>query len=126
MSGPRSSSLRDWMLPGAAVALVVVAVAGTYLWKPKDEPPRECGLTPAAHHQGSFLNWRLSMSPGEGMSGEVSALVKLDDGREVVAYNVTSAGGLSPGDRVTVAEIVCVHRVVYTLTAFGASSTPTN
>ena len=121
MSGSKPFQVRDWMLPGAAAALVLSAVAGTYVWRRTEEPPRECALTPAAHHPGTFLNWRLSMSPGEGMSGEISAVVKLDDGREIVAYNVTNAGGLSPADRVTVAEIVCVHRVVYTLTDFGAS-----
>ncbi|MFN3868578.1 MAG: hypothetical protein ACK4MF_05875 [Hyphomicrobiaceae bacterium] len=125
-SQPGAAPWRGKLLAGVAAALVVAAVAGTYALRPLDDTPRECALTPAAHHPGTFLNWRLSTSPGEGMSGEVSALVRLDDGRDVIAYNVTSAGGLSPNDRVTVAEIVCVHRVVYTLTAFGASATPTN
>lgn len=123
MSEPQRRRWREVLLSGGAAALVVAAVAGSYFAGRSDDPPRECGLTPAAHHQGVFLNWRLSMSPGEGMSGEVSALVRLDDGREVVAYNVASAGGLSPGDRVTVAEMVCVHRVVYTLAPFGAPGT---
>lgn len=47
------------------------------------------------------------------MSGEVSAVVMLADGREIVAYNVTNAGGLTAGDEVTVAEIQCIHRRVY-------------
>lgn len=125
-AGAGPAPWRGRLLAAIATLIVIAAVAGNYALHSVEETPRECALTPSAHHPGTFLNWRLSMSPGEGMSGEVSALVRLDDGREVIAYNVTAAGGLSPNDRVTVAEIVCVHRVVYTLTEFGASSTPTN
>lgn len=125
MSKPDPFPWRDWLLPAGTAVLVLAAVGGAVVLNRQELPPRECALTPAAHHPGTFLNWRLSMSPGEGMSGEISAHVRLDDGREIIAFNVTNAGGLSPNDRVTVAEIVCVHRVVYTLTEFGTSATPT-
>ncbi|MCB1522263.1 MAG: hypothetical protein KDJ37_17065 [Hyphomicrobiaceae bacterium] len=108
----------------SATAIVVGALATWLTLGQEEEPPRECGLTPTALHQGTFLNWRLSMSPGEGMSGEVSALIRLDDGREIVAYNVTNAGGLTREDRVTISEIQCVHRRVFLLATPGMSSEP--
>jgi hypothetical protein len=126
MSDPGRPIWRDWLLPGGTAVLVLAVVAGTYQWNRAEEPPRECALTPAAHHPGTFLGWRLSMSPGDGLSGEVSALVRLDDGREVIAYNVASVAGLRANDRVTVSEIACVHRRVFTLTEFGAAATPTD
>jgi len=59
------------------------------------------------------------MSPGEGMSGEVSAAIALPDGREIIAYNITQAAGLTPGDPVTIAEIQCIHRRVYLIQSGG-------
>lgn len=124
MSNTTPSAWRDWLLPGGVLALVVAAVAGSYVWRAPQEAPRECGLTPSALHDGTFLNWRLSMAPGEGLSGEVSAAVRLDDGREIIAYNVTNAAGLSPNDRVVVSEIQCVHRKVFLLSTAGGAQAP--
>jgi len=45
----------------------------------------------------------------------------LDDGRDVVAYNATSAT-IESDMRVTVSEIVCIHRTIYLLTEFGADA----
>lgn len=124
MSDTTPSTWRDWLLPGGALTLVLVAVAGSYLWRTPQVVPRECGLTPSALHDGTFLNWRLSMAPGEGLSGEVSAAVLLDDGREIIAFNVTNAGGLSANDRVVVSEIQCVHRKVFLLSTTGKAQAP--
>lgn len=110
---------RTALLAGGAALIVVAALATWVLRAPTDDAPRDCALTPSAHHTGTFQNWRLSMSPGEGMSGEVSAAIRLDDGREIIAYNVTNAGGLSPGDKVTVSEIQCIHRRVFLIQAGG-------
>lgn len=99
--------------------LIVAALTAWLMRKDAEENPRDCALTPSAHHRGTFQNWRLSMAPGDGLSGEVSAAIRLEDGREVVAYNVTNAAGLSPGDQVTIAEIQCIHRRVFLIQASG-------
>jgi len=106
------------MASGAAL-LIVAALSAWLMHKPAENNPRDCALTPSAHHIGTFQHWRLSMSPGEGMSGEVSAVVQLPDGREIIAYNVTQAAGLSAGDKVTVAEIQCIHRRVFLIQSGG-------
>lgn len=103
-----------------AIGLVMAALAAWLMTAHREEAaPRDCALTPSAIHQGTFRHWRLSMSPGEGMSGEVSAAVTLDDGREIVAYNVTNAAGIAPGDKVAVSEIQCIHRRVFLIQAGG-------
>lgn len=108
-----STTWRTWLLAGSAALLIIAALSAWLMRRPTEDSPRDCALTPSAHYTGTFRHWRLSMSPGEGMSGEVSAVVMLADGREIVAYNVTNAGGLTAGDEVTVAEIQCIHRRVY-------------
>ncbi len=115
-----NTPIRTGLLAGGALLLIGVALATWVMRRPAEETPRDCGLTPAAHHTGTFRNWRLSMSPGEGMSGEVSAVIELADGREIVAFNVTNAGGFSPGDKVTVAEIQCIHRRVFLIQEGGS------
>jgi len=107
------------LLAGGAALLIAAALAAWLVRKPPEDQPRDCALTPSGHYAGTFQHWRLSASPGEGMSGEVSAAIKLDDGREIIAFNVTNAGGLSPGDKVTVAEIQCIHRRVFLIQASG-------
>jgi hypothetical protein len=119
MPATPTASCRTALLAGVAGFLVLAALGTWLLRQPAEDSPRDCALTPSSHHTGTFQNWRLSMSPGEGMSGEVSAAIKLDDGREIVAYNVTNAGGLSPGDKVTVSEIQCIHRRVFLIQAGG-------
>ncbi|MGD9785719.1 MAG: hypothetical protein AB7E80_08140 [Hyphomicrobiaceae bacterium] len=119
MIDAQGSSWRLWLLPVIAALVLLAAIATWFLTHLPEPPQRDCSLTPAAHHNGTFVNWRLSMSPGEGMSGEVSALVRLADGREVVAYNVTNAGGLTAGSPVVVSEIQCVHRRVFLITTSG-------
>lgn len=115
MSASRTRSLRTILLPLVALALVAAAVAAWLMPRAHEEAPSDCALTPAAHHRGTFQHWRLSMAPGEGGSGEISASILLDDGREIIAFNVTEAGGLSEGDKVSIAEISCVHRSIFLL-----------
>lgn len=124
MPKSENSSWRTLLLTAAAALLVVAALVAWLMPRTVEVQPRECALTPSAHHHGTFQNWRLSMSPGEGMSGEVSAAIQLDDGRDVVAYNVTNAGGLTPGDKVTVAEIQCIHRRIFLLATPGSDAAP--
>lgn len=113
-----------WLFAGGAALLVAGAVGSWLTFGRDDQQPRDCALTPSALHQGTFLHWRLSMAPGEGMSGEVSAVIRLDDGREIIAYNVTNAGGLTANDRVTVSEIQCIHRRVFLLSTATRSADP--
>jgi len=119
MAARSRSSLRAALLAGGAGLLIVAALAAWLTRGPVEPAPSDCALTPSAHHSGTFQHWRLSMSPGEGMSGEVSAAIKLDDGRDIIAYNVTNAGGLTPGAAVTIAEIQCIHRRVFLIQAGG-------
>ena len=119
MPARATSSWRTTLLASGAVLIIIAALAAWFIRKNPDESPRDCALTPSAHHTGTFKHWRLSMSPGEGMSGEVSAAILLDDGQEIVAYNVTNAAGLSPGDPVTVSEIQCIHRRVFLIQSAG-------
>ena len=112
-----STPWRTWLLASGAGVLIVAALSVWLMRKPVEDTPRDCALTPTAHHLGTFRHWRLSIGPGEGMSGEVSAVIALPDGREIVAYNVTQAAGLSPGDSVTVAEIQCIHRRIFLIQA---------
>ena len=120
MSAQKTFNWRTALLAGAALVLVGAAIAAWVLHDRKEPSPRDCALTPSALLPGTFRHWRLSMSPVEGMSGEVSAAIELDDGRDIIAYNVTSAGGLSPGDKVVVAEIQCIHRRVYLIHGSGS------
>lgn len=118
MNARVTSSGRIWAAAGAV--LLVAAALSAWIARQSTEPaPPDCSLTPSGHHTGTFLHWRLSMAPGEGMSGEVSAAVRLDDGHEVIAYNVTNAVGLSAGDKVSVSEIQCINRRVYLIQAGG-------
>lgn len=115
LSASRTRSIRTILLPLVALALVGAAVVAWLMPRANEEAPSDCALTPAAHHRGTFQHWRLSMAPGEGGSGEISAAIRLDDGREIIAFNVTEAGGLSEGDKVSIAEISCVHRRIFLL-----------
>ena len=96
-------------------ALVVALTPGR-----DDLLPRDCSLTPNAYRSGAFQEWKITLPRGGDGGGELFAIVDLDDGRRVMAHNVTNPD-LQRGDRVTVAEIACVHRAVYLLTDFPAS-----
>lgn len=113
---------RWWLLPVATLILVAGGlVVGFRLHEapPIEEPqPRDCSLNPAQYLTGTFLGWKLARVSADG-GGEISARIRLDDGREIVAYNATGSA-LEPDARVTVSEIICVHRTVYLLTEFGA------
>lgn len=109
---------RSWqkLVLALLAGFIIIAALATWVMHEQPEVSRnDCALTPSALLTGTFRNWRLSMSPAEGLSGEVSAAIALEDGREVIAYNVTEAGGLTAGDKVTVAEIQCVHRRIFLL-----------
>lgn len=114
-----SSSWRTALMASGAAVLIVAALSAWFMHAHNEKSPTDCALTPSAHHTGTFQHWRLSMSPGEGMSGEVSAVILLPDGRDIIAYNVTQAAGLNPGDSVTVAEIQCIHRRIFLIQAHG-------
>jgi len=122
MSSLQQSQWTGRLAAVGAVLLLAAAVGSWFLIDQAEQQPRDCALTPSALHTGTFLHWRLSMAPAEGMSGEVSAVIRLDDGREIIAYNVTNAGGLSVNDRVTVSEIQCIHRKVYLLSTVTGGS----
>jgi len=113
---------RGWVLPAATLAFILGALVvgfGLHEKRPAEEPlPRECSLTPVRYLTGTFLGWKLDRTSADG-GGEVSARVRLDDGREIIAYNATLSA-LEPDTRVTVSEIVCVHRTIHLLTEFGA------
>ncbi len=119
MYPPLHTSWRTALLASGAALLIASALFVWFKSGHAERPPADCALTPSAHHSGTFQHWRLSMSPGEGMSGEVSAVILLPDGREIVAFNVTNAEGLTAGDKVTVAEIQCIHRRVFLIQSGG-------
>jgi hypothetical protein len=115
---------RGWLLPAATLALIGAALAvwlGLDRPRPAEPSPQsDCSLTPSRYLTGTFIGWQLARSSPDG-GGEISARVRLDDGRDVVAYNATSAT-IERDMRVTVSEIVCIHRTIYLLTAFGADA----
>lgn len=120
---PGRSGWRGCLLPAATLGLIVAALAA---WlgvdRPRSVEPRpqlDCSLTPSRYLTGTFLGWQLARASPDG-GGEVSARVRLDDGRDIVAYNATSAT-IERDMRVTVSEIVCVHRTIFLLTEFGAT-----
>ena len=113
------NSWKSLVLALFASLIIAVALASWLVHEQPEVSRNDCALTPSTLLEGTFRHWRLSMSPAEGLSGEVSAAVDLEDGRQIVAYNVTDAGGLSSGDRVTVAEIQCVHRRIYLIHSSG-------
>jgi hypothetical protein len=118
MNWRRTSRLRDWLLPlttVAGVALVLILAARPHS---EDVQPPDCSLSPVAYHPGTLLRWKISVNRG-GENAELSALVQLDDGREITAYNATNEA-LRVNDRVMVSEIVCIHRRVHLLTEFPA------
>ena len=110
--------LRDWLLPAGTLAVGAGVLLFALRGEPVDVQPPDCSLNPVAYHPGTFLTWKLALERVSG-GGELSARVRLDDGREVIAYNATNSE-LRPNDRVTVSEIVCIHRTVHLLTEFGA------
>ncbi|MEW5963260.1 MAG: hypothetical protein AB1749_06810 [Pseudomonadota bacterium] len=115
---------RGWLLPAATLALIAAALAvwlGLDRPRPAEPPPQsDCSLIPSRYLTGTFIGWQLGrVSPDGG--GEISARVRLDDGRDIVAYNATSAT-IERDMRVTVSEIVCVHRTIFLLTEFGAGA----
>ncbi len=124
MHGHRTFWLREWWLPLITVtgvaATLVFALSGPE--RGEVQPP-DCSLSPVAYHPGTLVNWKISVNRG-GENAEVSALVRLDDGREVIAYNATN-DALQLNDRVMVSQIVCVHRTVYLLTEFAAPAAET-
>ena len=113
--------VRHWLLLGLVLIGIAVALALAFVLTPRrdDLLPRDCSLTPNAYHAGAFQGWKIALPRGGDGGGELFALVDLDDGRRVVAHNVTNPD-LKPGDRVVVAEIACVHRAVHLLTEFPA------
>lgn len=117
LRGP--SRVRHWLIPGAFIVALAAALAFTLTPRRDDLLPRDCSLTPNAYRPGVFQGWKISLPRGGDGSGELFALVDLDDGRRVMAHNVTNPD-LKPGDRVTVAEIACVHRAIHLLTDFPA------
>ena len=113
---------RGWVLPATGLLLVLVgsilglrSLSTSSLEAP---PPRDCSLVPSRYLPGTFMGWNLARSSPDG-GGEISARVRLDDGRDIVAYNATSAT-IARDMRVMVSEIVCIHRTVFLLTEFAA------
>lgn len=117
------SGWRGWLLPAATLMLIAAALAAWLgLDRPRDvepQPQSDCSLTPSRYLTGTFLGWQIARASPDG-GGEISARVRLDDGRDIVAYNATSAT-IERDMRVTVSEIVCIHRTIFLLTEFGAT-----
>ncbi len=116
----KGTSWRTALLASGALLLIATAIYAWFKRGHTGNAPEDCALTASARHEGTFQHWRLSMAPGEGMSGEVSAVVRLTDGRDIIAYNVTNAAGLSAGDKVSIAEIQCIHRRIFLLQSGGS------